>query len=107
MTSTITGLIKKAIKNHSQLKITYEGDSPSTFRIINPYYVGVLGDTRQLHAFQQSGYSQSGESTEWKNFHIAKIITIFLLTSTFHLDHGYNPDPTENSYSDIETKIEL
>lgn len=104
MKSNVDGLIKKAITNQSQLKITYENDPLSAFRIINPYYVGVLGGTRQLHAFQQSGCSQSNIPTGWKNFHITKIIKISALTSTFQLDHGYNPEPTENNYSDIEIK---
>lgn len=68
----IINVLVKSIRKRTVVKLKYRGEPRE--RIVEPYVLGVnrLGNTL-LRAFQQSGYSTSGNSEGWKLFNVELI----------------------------------
>jgi len=71
MNEVINTLIK-SIKDKSVVKLRYRGEPRE--RIVEPYVLGMnhLGNTL-LRAYQQSGFSSSGNVEGWKLFNVELI----------------------------------
>lgn len=94
----VINTLTKAIKDKAVVRIKYRGEPKP--RIIEPYVLGVnhLGNTL-LRAYQQSGYSSSGNVEGWKLFNVDMIDDVEELTSEGALVKfdpkrrpEYNPD---------------
>ena len=95
----VEGTVRKAISDRLQLEVEYQGKGKAQgLRVIDPHALFRTGDDRLfLHAFQVDGASSSGDIPDWRQFDLAEISAVKLLTSHFELADGY--DPSSRMYS--------
>mgnify|MGYP003626776043 CR=1 FL=1 len=94
--------LKQAIKNHYVIEIEFKGQPG--IRALHPYHFGINKDIEQLHAYQVSGPSSSGNSTGWKNLPLSDISKINVVSKKFSPpDQGYNP---KSKFKSIEFQIQ-
>jgi len=73
-------MIIDAIEGNRRLKVNYKGG----YRTLEPYCYGIsTAGNDSLRAYQIDGYSNCGESTNWKFMNTKKIEDIQLLNDNF------------------------
>ncbi|MCS3921966.1 hypothetical protein M2325_000651 [Methanococcus voltae PS] len=80
--------IIRAIGYKKRLNITYNNGG---IRVIEPHAYGTdLNGVKKLRAYQNGGYSESGEPYGWKLFIVRNLNSVRPLDENFNVRSGYN-----------------
>ncbi|AHE68400.1 WYL domain-containing protein [Legionella oakridgensis] len=91
----IEHMINHAIINRKIIHFIYDG----YVRQVEPHHYGILNQSMQLHGYQISNGSKSGELPEWRNFKFDHIQNLSINDHTFERRPDHHP--FNSNYSKI------
>lgn len=94
------GIITAAIANRNVLVFDYEGYQ----RRVEPHHYGILGNERQLHAYQFGGESSQPNLPEWRNFKFSHITHLHVEKEKYFKPRSHH-NPENAHYKKIECSI--
>lgn len=98
--NNVESIIEDAIENMIIITFSYNGYA----RRVEPHHYGISGGVMQLHGYQVSNGSKSGQLHGWKNFMLDNICILSIDdNSTFSERSDYNP--SNSNYSNIISSV--
>lgn len=95
--------LKTAIKNKSNIKLTYKGTSQKpSIRIFSPYVVFEKEGKLFVSGTQVANLSENGGNDEPRVFQLAKMKNIAIIKSTFFYDDRFQREKYKNAVAIVD-----